>query len=377
MITRTFKELTLPLLGVGMMRLPLVDDDMSHIDEEEADKMFSYALEHGVNYFDTAWGYHNGNSERLVGKLLSKYPRESFYLASKFPGYDLSNMDKVEEIFEEQLERCGVDYFDFYLIHNVCELNIDEYLNEEHGIMSYLCAQREQGRIRHLGFSTHSSNDSLERFLKAYGAHMEFCQIQINWVDWALQNAKDKLALASEYQLPIWAMEPLRGGKLASLSEGAEAELKALRPDEGIPAWSFRYLQSIPEITVILGGMSNFEQMKENIETFKTEKPLNSKELLALQNIATSLTSSTTLDCTSCKYCLSHCPEELNIPLLIELYNDRTFTGKESFLASMGLDSLPEDKRPSACIECRSCEAVCPQQLSIADTLKEFAELMA
>jgi predicted aldo/keto reductase-like oxidoreductase len=201
MIYRDFQGLKLSALGMGTMRLPVMDGTFANIDEAEADKMVAYAIEHGVNYFDTAWGYHNGQSELVIGKLLSRYPRESYYLATKFPGYDAANWAKVEEIFEEQLKKCRVEYFDFYLVHNVCEMNIDAYLDPKYGIYDYLVQQKENGRIRHLGFSVHGSYDVMKRFLEAYGDKMEFCQIQLNYLDWSFQNAKAKFELAAEYQL--------------------------------------------------------------------------------------------------------------------------------------------------------------------------------
>ena len=165
------------------MRLPVIGGDDSKIDETAAEKMVDYAMEHGINYYDTAWGYHGGQSELVIGRALKRYPRESYYLATKFPGYDLSNMDKVEEIFEKQLKKCGVEYFDFYLFHNVCEMNIDAYLDDKYGIYRYLMKQKRAGRIRHLGFSAHGSYDVMKRFLEAYGEGMEFCQIQLNYLD--------------------------------------------------------------------------------------------------------------------------------------------------------------------------------------------------
>ena len=184
MIYRNFQEIKLSGLGMGAMRLPVIDGDDSRIDETKTQAMVDYAMEQGVNYYDTAWGYHDGHSETVMGKALSRYPRESYYLATKFPGYDLSNMDKVEEIFEKQLEKCGVGYFDFYLFHNVCEMNIDAYLDEKYGIYEYLMKQKAAGRIRHLGFSAHGNLDVMKRFLDAYGKDMEFCQIQLNFLDW-------------------------------------------------------------------------------------------------------------------------------------------------------------------------------------------------
>ncbi|MCH5339391.1 MAG: aldo/keto reductase, partial [Acetatifactor sp.] len=278
---------------------------------------------------------------------------------------------KVEEIFEKQLEKCGVEYFDFYLFHNVCEMNINEYLDEKYGIYDYLVKQKENGRIRHLGFSAHGSVEVMRRFLEKYGEAMEFCQIQLNWLDWEFQDAKAKVELLKEYKLPVWVMEPLRGGKLASLPEEAESKLKALRPDEGIPAWAFRFLQSIPEVTVILSGMSNEEQMLDNIHTFETDKPLNEQEMTALFGIAEDMLKRSNLPCTACHYCVSHCPKGLDIPELLELYNEHVFTGG-GFLAPMALMAVPEEKQPSACVGCRSCEAVCPQQIKISEALADF-----
>ncbi len=232
-------------------------------------------------------------------------------------GYDLSNMDKVETIFEKQLEKCRVDYFDFYLFHNVCEMNIDAYLDEKYGIFSYLMKQKEKGRIKHLGFSAHGGYETVKRFLEAYGEHMEFGRLQINWLDWSFQDAEKKAELLKEYRIPIWVMEPLRGGRLAKLSGEEEKTLKALRPEESVPAWAFRFLQTVPEVTVTLSGMSDMEQLSENIATFETEKPLSEEEWEALEKMA-------------------------------------------------------EDKKPGACVGCRSCEAVCPQQIKISEAMADF-----
>ena len=234
MIYKKFKDIEISALGMGAMRLPVIGGRDAEIDEKKTAEMVAYAMENGVNYYDTAWGYHEGNSEIVMGRILGNYPRESFYLASKFPGYDLSNMDKVEEIFEKQLKKCGVQYFDFYMFHNVCEMNIDAYLDPKYGIYEYLVKQKENGRIRHLGFSAHGNYDVMKRFLEAYGEDMEFCQLQLNYLDWTFQGAKEKAELAEEYGIPVWVMEPLRGGSLASLSEEDSAALHRLRPEEGI-----------------------------------------------------------------------------------------------------------------------------------------------
>ncbi|MGX8706355.1 MAG: aldo/keto reductase [bacterium] len=385
MIYRDFQGIQLSALGFGAMRLPVIDGDDSRIDEAAALSMVDTAMKNGINYYDTAWGYHGENSEWVMGKALARYPRDSFYLATKFPGYDPANWGKVKEIFPRQLEKLGVDYFDFYLFHNVCEMNIDAYLDDaKYGIYSYLIEQKRAGgrkvrsqrsapgRIRHLGFSCHGSMDVLKRFLDAYGKDMEFCQLQLNYLDWTFQNGKEKVALLKEWGIPVWVMEPVRGGRLAKLPEAYENELKALRPDEEIPAWAFRFLQSIPEVTVILSGMSNAQQLDANLKTFSEERKLTAAEMDALMDIAGRMLSAGTVPCTACHYCVSHCPQELNIPWLIELYNEHAFTGG-GFIAPMALGALPEDKRPTACLGCRSCEQVCPQQIRISEVMADFA----
>lgn len=370
MIYKKFKDLSLSALGLGTMRLPCINGDDSRIDEESAARMVSYAMDQGINYYDTAWGYHNGNSETVMGRILKSYPRDSFYLASKFPGYDLSNMTKVEEIFEKQLEKCQVDYFDFYLFHNVWEMNIDAYLDDEkYGVFSYLMKQKENGRIRHLGFSAHGNLDVIKRFLEAYGDHMEFCQLQINYLDWDFQSAREKVELLESYQIPVWVMEPLLGGRLASLSEEDTKKLQSLRPAESVPGWAFRFLQTLPSVTMILSGMSDFQQLQDNIQTFQTEEPLNEQEQKTLFDIAYHMANG--VPCTACHYCTSHCPQELDIPGLIRIYNEHTLSGGGA-MARFTLEAMPEDKQPSACVGCRSCEAVCPQQIKISEVMADF-----
>ena len=373
MLHHDFQDVSLSALGLGAMRLPVLDNDDSKVDQKSVNQMVDYAISHGINYFDTAWGYHDGHSETALCQALHHYPRESFFLADKFPGYDLSNMDKVEEIFEEQLKRCGVEYFDFYLFHNVCEMNIDAYLNPDYRIFDYLVAQKKAGRIQHLGFSAHGSREVMERFLKAYGHEMEFCQIQLNYLDWDFQDAKGKVELLKEYHLPVWVMEPLRGGKLANLEPKYAERLKALHPEETIPAWAFRFLQSIPEVTMVLSGMSNLQQLEENIQTFQEDKPLTDGEMDSLLAMAEEMVQKIALPCTACHYCVSHCPQGLDIPNLLALYNEHCFTGG-GFIAPMVVSTIAPDKRPSACIGCRSCEAVCPQQIKISEAMADFTQ---
>ena len=344
MIYRDFQGLKLSMLGFGAMRLPVIDGDDGRIDEEAALRMVDKAMLGGINYYDTAWGYHGENSELVMGKALGRYPRESYYIATKFPGYDSANWGKVREIFPRQLEKLGVDYFDFYLFHNVCEMNIDAYLDDEkYGIYSYLMEQKRSGRIRHLGFSCHGSIDVLKRFLEAYGKDMEFCQLQLNYLDWTFQNGREKVELLEKQNIPVWVMEPLRGGSLARLAPAYEEELKVLRPVE------------------------------KNLKTFSEDKKLKESEMAALRGISEKMLSVGTVPCTACHYCVSHCPQGLDIPSLLALYNEHAFTGG-GFIAPMALSALPEEKRPQACLGCRSCEQVCPQQIKISEVLADFVK---
>lgn len=372
MIYIDFQGLKLSALGMGCMRLPTCENDSKKIDRVATASMIAYAFDKGINYFDTAWGYHGGNSESVMGEILRSYPRDSFYLASKFPGYDLNNMDKVEEIFEKQLEKCRVEYFDFYLFHNVCELNIDAYLDKKYGIFDYLMKQKKNGRIKHLGFSAHGNLETVTRFLDAYGEAMEFGQIQLNWVDWDFQSAAEKVKLLNSRNIPIWVMEPVRGGSLAKLLPEYEAKLKAMRPDASTVSWAFRFLQSVPGVTVTLSGMSNFEQLKENIEIYNTYEPLTEGEMQMLLGIGKEMTSKDKLPCTSCRYCTSHCPQKLDIPRIIEIYNEYVYTGG-GFIAPMALNALSDAEKPSACLSCRACEAVCPQSIKISEMMSKLS----
>lgn len=378
MIYRNYQDIKLSGLGLGCMRLPVIDGKDGDIDKDAAREMVKTAFESGINYFDTAYGYHDGNSEIVIGELLKEYPRDSFYLATKFPGYSPEYWPCVKEIFPEQLKKLKTEYFDFYMFHNVCEMNIDAYLDPKYGIFDYLIEQKKKGVIRHLGFSAHGSLDVMKRFLEAYGKDMEFCQIQLNYMDWEFQKAKEKTELLAEYNIPVWVMEPLRGGKLASLSDENTEKLKALRPDETVPGWAFRFLQSIPNVTMVLSGMSNMDQLKANIKTYEEEKPLNENEFATLTGIAKDMLKAGTLPCTACHYCTSHCPQELPIPELIELYNEHKVTSEYGFgfIAPMALSSYPDDKKPSACIGCQSCETVCPQQIKISEMMADFTAML-
>ncbi len=370
MIYRDFQDKKLSLLGFGAMRLPTRED--GSVDEELVRGMTKYAMDNGVNYFDTAFPYHGGHSEVVMGKVLGEYPRDSYYLATKYPGHQISSSYNPAEIFEEQLRKCGVDYFDFYLLHNVYENSMDVYLDPKWGIIDYFKEQKRLGRIKHLGFSTHAKLKGLEQFLDACGEDMEFCQIQLNYLDWTLQDAKGKYELLTEKGIPVFVMEPVRGGKLASLDADNEAKLKSLRPDESIPAWGFRFLQGLPNVKMVLSGMSNMEQMVDNVKTFTEEKSLSDRETDLLLEIAEGMKNS--IPCTACKYCTSGCPMGLDIPGLIATYNEIRFAPVVNSV--MHLQAMSADKQPSACIACGKCSQICPQGIDIPQVMKDFAEAL-
>ncbi len=376
MIFRDFQGKKLSALGMGTMRFPLLNEDQSNIDVEAVKDMVAYAFSKGINYFDTAWGYHGGASETVMGEVLSEYPRNSYFLATKFPGFEKKLLNSVSEVFEKQLEKCKTDYFDFYLFHNVNEITINSYLNPEYKIAEYLKEQKKNGRIRHLGFSTHGTLETVKRFLDAYGDIVEFCQIQFNYLDWDMQDAKAKMELFKERNIPVFVMEPIRGGTLAKIDEKNLSTLKALRPEARAVEWAFRFVQSFPQVAVTLSGMSNFEQLEENIKIFEEDKPLNEQEMNAILSAADSITAKTSLPCTACRYCISHCPKGIDIPAIIELYNDHVFSGG-GWLAPMRIKAMDEDKRPSACIACRGCESVCPQNILISEMMADFTEKLS
>ena len=358
-------------LGFGAMRLPQTADGA--VDQAAVQEMVDYCMSHGVNYFDTAYVYHSGFSETALRDALKKYPRESYYLANKFPGHVIADSYDTAAIFQEQLDRCGTDYFDYYLLHNVYENSIDTYMDPRWDILGFLKEQKRLGKIRHLGLSTHARPENLERFLDFAGDAMEFCQIQLNYMDWSLQQGNVKYEMLEKRGLPLIIMEPLRGGKLASLPEDIEAKLRALRPDEGMAAWSFRYLQNLPNVKVVLSGMSTLPQLEENVRTFSEGAPQTAEESALLEVLAEEMKDA--LPCTRCRYCCDGCPMGLDIPMLIHAYNDLKYSGSNMVIA-MQFDAIPPEKQPAACIGCGACSAVCPQGIDIPAAMRELPDLI-
>ncbi len=355
MIYREFKETKLSLLGFGTMRLPLLEDGKT-IDREEVYKMTDYAMANGVNYFDTAYPYHECQSEVVIGEALKKYPRDSFYLATKYPGHQPSTVINPKDTFAEQLKKCQVDYFDFYLLHNISEFSMDDYMSDEKAICAYFVEMKKQGKIKHLGFSTHARVENLKPFLEKYGQYMEFCQIQLNYVDWSLQNAKAKMELLKQYNIPVWVMEPVRGGKLA---------------ENGVDK-AFRWIMQFPEVKMILSGMSNFDQMKQNIDIFSEEKPTTAEENEELYAFAEKFKAS--VPCTACGYCAKYCKHHIDIPTQIKIYNEAKVY--KSINVAMQNEAIPEENRCSACEACGECAKQCPQKIDIPDVMKKLTTIL-
>ena len=383
---KPFKELHLSTLGMGNMRLPTIEGDRNAIDETKAREIIEYAYHNGVNYFDTAYRYHGGASEPFVGKVLNQFPRDTWYLASKMPGHQmyidengklaftgyLAGLDaNIPHIFEDQLQRCGVEYFDFYLLHNVCETSYDLYTNEDLGIVRYLLEQKKAGRIRHLGFSAHGRADTIEKFLNKYDC-FEFCQIQLNYMDWQLQDAKAKYEVLEKHNIPVIVMEPVRGGELCNLPDDAAAMLDAAAPGSTQASWAFRYLHSLPNVQVVLSGMTTLEQLKENIDLFSVHNPTTDEEKQVLDKVIASMVNR--VPCTACRYCCDVCPQGLDIPKLISLYNEANYKKANTMVFTLG--AMKEDELPGACLQCGACAAVCPQNINIPDMLEKAAPLL-
>lgn len=355
----------LSALAFGTMRLPLID---GKIDEKQTFEMVDYALDNGVNYFDTAYPYHGGYSELVVGRALARHDRSKFFLADKFPGHQISKSYNVKEIFEEQLNKCKVDHFDFYLLHNVYEQSIDVYTGKW-GIVEYLVEQKRNGRIRHLGFSSHGGLDIIKRILDYGKGELEFCQIQLNYLDWTMQDAKSKYEFLKASKIPVFVMEPVRGGRLAKLDEASESELHALHGGS-IASFALRWLQGLDGVATVLSGMSDMAQMKDNIVTFERRDPLSAPEQEAIDRAVARMHSS--VPCTKCRYCTDGCPVKLNIPELLAIYNDLKFAPVVN--TSMRLEFAPAETLPSACLKCGKCARVCPQKIEIPSILSELTE---
>ncbi len=357
-------------LGFGLMRLPTLEDGKDTIDRDEAFRLIDLAIKSGVNYFDTAYFYHGGDSEQFVKEALGRYPRESFYLATKLPGtYMRDNNLHTDELFNGQLKKCGVDYFDFYLLHAVNRDIMKTF--EADKSYEYLTEQKAQGKIKHLGFSYHGD---LEFFLELIDKYKwDFVQLQINYYDWEAQNAKAYYEALEERNIPCIVMEPVRGGSLHSLNDEARAVFAELG-DASCASYALRYVAQLPQVMTVLSGMSTYEQVVDNINTFNECKPLTEKEAKAVEQANILFRKNFSIPCTDCKYCVATCPAGVDIPTCFKAFNEYNKTrSDEDFKNAYSL--IDESKRANLCIDCKACTERCPQQIKIPDKLRKIAEM--
>lgn len=362
-----FKGKKVPRLGFGTMRLPM--DAEGRIDPQATQEMVDYAMAHGVNYFDTAYGYHGGESENYTGRALAKYPRESFFLADKMPSWLCHTSEDAPRIFEEQLKKCGVDYFDFYLVHDVDAEGFRGVVKA--GALDYMIHQKEAGRIRHIGASFHCSGEDLHEILSEYGDVLEFVQLQINYYDWEFDCARDVYKVARDFNKPIIIMEPVRGGMLANPMSAEAREILDGTADSGhanYAALALKFCDDLPGILTTLSGMSTFEQLQENVNTFSGPGILP-MEVSAIALAVKALHSDIIIPCTSCNYC-SDCPSGIQIAEIFKMYNNAAVRGFHHIWGSLSGQYYALEKTASACVQCGACEARCPQHLKIMDLLQ-------
>ncbi len=367
---RSYKNtgLTLPLLGFGCMRLPQLSSGNPKVDYPTVKKMIARAMQSGCNYFDTAYMYHGGESERCLGTLLKAYPRDSYYLADKMPVWFAKDSAGIEQIFKEQLERCNADYFDFYMLHSLDAANWK--LTQDYQALDFLKKMKAEGKIRKLGFSFHDSPEVLQTIVDAY--EWDFAQIQLNYLDWDLYRSREQYEILTKAGIPVIVMEPLRGGTLASLSPDATAILKKADPGSSNAAWALRYVASLPNVLCVLSGMSLPEHVEDNIKTFSPLKPLTETERETLDRALTAYRKHLAVPCTACRYCMP-CPVGVEIPRIFGLYNQYKITGNK-WLFRTNYKAIPEDSRASACVNCGACVTHCPQKIDIPGMLRKIAE---
>lgn len=358
-------EEKISLVGMGCMRLPYTEKE-ENIEYDKAKDIIDDALSLGINYFDTAYGYHGGKSEEFVGQALAGVERSSYYLASKMPVFWLKNKEDVPRIFEEQLKRCRTDYFDFYLMHSLDKGFFDTSI--ELGVYEYLNRQKEMGRIRHLGFSFHGKPETLEYICGKYT--WDFAQIQLNYLDWTNYKSMEQYEILRRHNLPIIIMEPVRGGMLADLGAEYNNTLKAQRPDKSIASWAIRYAASLPGVITVLSGMSTREQLADNVATCSPLEPVSTAETDMLHQIAHMMTKRSTIPCTGCRYCMP-CPVNIDIPGIFSLYNSGyKALDPKGFLEEY--QSIPEKNRAAHCTHCNKCTSVCPQHIEIPELLERL-----
>ncbi|MBU1140903.1 MAG: aldo/keto reductase [Firmicutes bacterium] len=352
------------------MRLPTLYKDRPDIDEVLAQSMIDYAYEHGVTYYDTAYPYHQGLSEIFIGKALKKYPRNSFYLASKMPSWLIKSPEDAERIFNEQLKKCQVEYFDYYLCHALGKEQFKPYLIP--GVMEFLYKMKNEGKIHHLGFSFHDTYDVLDEIIHTY--KWDFVQLQLNYLDWSFQNAKKQYEIVEQYGVPCIIMEPVRGGTLAVLCEESQQIFKAKEPQKSIASWAIRYAASKSNAMTVLGGMSHLEQTQDNVKTLTDFVPITDDEQKIIDHALEVYLESQTIPCTSCGYCMP-CPHGVDIPLNFSNFNEFAIS-KHKWEFIHKYEKELQDSNANYCINCGECIEKCPQQIEIPDRMNEIKELL-
>ena len=386
---RTYKntDAAISLLGFGCMRFPMLEPDGREIDCALVERLVDHAFAHGVNYFDTAYSYNEGKSEECIGRILKNYPRESVYLADKMPGRRIKEFADGVRMFKEQLRRCGTEYFDFYLCHAIGRTETDfTEPYERIDFMRHLLELKKDGVIRRLGFSFHGTPSRLAFLLDRHD--WDFVQLQLNYVDWEVQDARRSYEMLERRGIPCVVMEPVRGGSLSTLCPEAVDILKAARPDRSPASWAIRYAASLPGVLTVLSGMNSFEQVKDNIATLTGFTPLGDEERAVLAQARDAYMRTGVIPCTGCGYCLP-CPAGVDIPRVFALYNDRAATlglpvstsghykfDKNSRAFLQAYHSLPEAIRADNCVDCGHCRELCPQELPVSGHLRNIAKLI-
>lgn len=360
---------SMPKLGFGLMRLPEED---GKIDIEHVCRMADAYMKAGMNYFDTAYVYHGGHSEEAIKEALTKrYPRESFMVATKLPAWCMKSEADRDRIFNEQLQRCGLDYFDFYLLHSVEDGGNGETYDRL-DCYTWALQKKAEGKIHHFGFSFHGSPEYLERVLDAH-PEVEFVQIQLNYADWKnpVVRSGQLYEILHRRNIPMIIMEPVKGGTLAKLPPELEAKFKAVRPESSVASWALRFVGSLPGVMTILSGMSAEEQMLDNINTFSYFEPLTESEKALVEEVRTIMLNVPQIGCTSCRYCTDGCPMKISIPDVFRAVNTMDLYHEEFRPKAFYGDVLSQGHgRAADCIACGQCESVCPQHLPIIDLLK-------
>lgn len=354
------------ILGMGGMRFPTLKN--GKIDIDNAEPIIDYAYSHGVNYYDTAYMYHGGKSEEFIGKALSKYPRESYFLADKMPIWMTETPDDVIKVFNNQLERCGVDYFDFYLCH---ALNKDDFEKfKEYGAIDFLFEKKKEGRIKNIGFSFHDTPEVLDEILNSYP--WDLCQLQLNFFDWEYQRAEEQYEVCKKHGVQVVVMEPVRGGALADLGDKANAFLKAVNPDKSIASWAIRFAMEKENVLTVLSGMSNLEQVKDNAQTASGQLEFSNTEREALGRALVEYKKSKLIPCTACKYC-DGCPVGIDIPHIFKIYNTDAYSNSKTEFKK---EYEKIENKADKCIKCGKCARVCPQSIDIPAELEKINKLV-